>query len=207
MKRHTITLTSLLAFSLSLSACSPERKLRSNLETFAALASSDTKGSTLGRLGDIEVSEGNFLLAGLLDTIDAKELRELNPSSRELAIRQLVIRRFVVRRGFEEGIFGDIDAARYLFPRIERLLEDYYFYRKANGPRLEAESERLVLEDSEVKTFLAQHRGLRGQAVADATLKRESKALMRRVVAERLRVAREQLVRELLKNEDVEILK
>ncbi|MCE9598108.1 MAG: hypothetical protein K8S54_09100 [Spirochaetia bacterium] len=187
--------------------CSKANTIKTTVENLREVAGLQQRGAILGRLGAIEVGEGDFLLGGTVDSIDSSELGELSKQAREMAIRQMTVRRYVITKGIEEKAFEDTEAARYLYPRIERILEEYYYYRKANGARLEAESEKLALGDPEIKAFLARNPTMSSRSLMEGDVKRETRVLIRRIVAERVRQSREAMRKELLENKELEVFK
>ncbi len=56
--------------------------------------------------------------------------------ARSLALRRLALRRLAVAAGQSEGIYSSEEAARYIAPRLEKILEDYYYlHMNPDSPR------------------------------------------------------------------------
>lgn len=98
------------------------------------------------KAGSIAQSESTILYA-MPDgsVITQAELRVLAAAEKELVLKKALLRRLVIEKGMRESVFSDREAVRFLLPRLEQAMEEYYVMRKSGGQ----EKEELLRERAE----------------------------------------------------------
>lgn len=128
-------LSVILVLAISLMACgTPVDKLAGkNLKQQDKLA----QEGKLGSLGKVGISRKNFAYYNMDGRVyEFDDVKDMPASLREEIIRRELLRREFVRRGYEEGVFNDAEAEAYIWPRMEKILEEYYHYKKLDYPRI-----------------------------------------------------------------------
>jgi hypothetical protein len=92
---------------------------------------SEAEKGKLGTFGKTTLSRANFAYYN----IDGRsytfaEVQDMPQALREEIYRRELLRREIVRRGLEEGVFKGAEAEAYIWPRMEKILEEYYHYKK-----------------------------------------------------------------------------
>lgn len=92
---------------------------------------SEAETGKLGTFGKTTLSRENFAYYN----IDGRsytfaDVQDMPQSLREEIYRRELLRREIVRRGLEEGVFKGAEAEAYIWPRMEKILEEYYHYKK-----------------------------------------------------------------------------
>lgn len=120
------------ALLLTISACrlDPAEQLARLQER----AYGSDRGALLAEAGEVRVSEADFALAS--ESGSVSQLDRAQKEARTLALRRLALRRLAVAAGQSEGIYSSEEAARYIAPRLEKILEDYYYlHMNPDSPR------------------------------------------------------------------------
>lgn len=94
---------------------------------------SDSEAHKLGTLGKTIISQKNLAFYNMDGRVYGfDEIQNMPQSLKDEIFRRELLRREVIRRGFEEGLFKDAEAEAYIWPRMEKILEEYYYYKKLN---------------------------------------------------------------------------
>lgn len=156
-----------------------------------------------GSAGDITIGERQLYYANAAYGVsEPEDILALSDGARRLVIQKLLLRRLAIEAGEDEGYFSDEEAARYLAPRLEKLLEEYYYHRAAGVEAIYAEAERLKPNDEALRELLANDPTLKGKNLSVDQIRRERDVLIRRIARRRAEVARQKAIDELLKSSD-----
>ncbi len=94
---------------------------------------SEAKDGKLATFGKTTLSRANFAFYNMDGrTYVYDDVQDMPVSLREEVYRRELLRREIVRRGYEEGLYKDAEAEAYIWPRMEKILEEYYHYKKQN---------------------------------------------------------------------------
>lgn len=159
-------------------------------------------GSTrlLARMGEVNITEQNFSFTALNGESTAP-LSTLPLDARRLILQRLLLRRLTILRGLQEGVFQTPDAARYLLPRVESALEEYYCYVRGNLRGLELEEAALLSSQDLPHRLSAELAPLKRQRPSPEQLRQEVRSLFAKRRAARLNQARQSLARELIEKD------
>ncbi|MCR9145512.1 MAG: hypothetical protein NXI24_24950 [bacterium] len=198
--RRAATL-SLLIFATA--GCGVGDPLPGVAEDLREAAFGENAGEVYGSSGDISIRENELYYANAAYGVSSpEEILALSDSARRLVIQKLLLRRLAIQAGEERGYFGDEEAARYLAPRLEKLLEEYYFHRAAGVDAIYNEAEKLKPNDEALKELLATDPALKDKNLSVEQIRRERDVLVRRIARRRAEIARQKAVDELLKASD-----
>ncbi|MEQ9367280.1 MAG: hypothetical protein RIF32_23820 [Leptospirales bacterium] len=152
-----------------------------------------------GRSGDITVGANELYYANAAYGVSGpEEILALSESARRLVIQKLLLRRLAIQAGDERGYYADEEAARYLAPRLEKLLEEYYYHKAAGMDRIYAEAEKLKPNDEALRELLANDPALKGKNLTVDQIRRERDVLVRRIARRRAEIARQKAIDQLL---------
>ncbi len=161
---------------------------------YQAWSAGTEQGQVLARLGKLQLRASSVFFSTQERTITPQEFARLALPQRELVLKQLLIRRQLIAEALRSGDFETEEARQYLLPRLERLLEEYHLKRLAQRRGRE------VLPPEAAVRRLLEKRG-RNPELAP-TVRAE---LAAHVDEERLRRARREVVRRILREEKLEI--
>lgn len=188
-----------IAFALFLSSCSGKPAVshfyQTTKEYFEKLSQGSSPDGVLGTSGDIKVTRGDFRYASSdLESFSGKDLDQLPDGMRTLLIKKMLLRRMAVEQGLKEGIFDTPEAAGYILPRLERILDEYYYYQKADFERMQADSQKIIPDEEALKEFSKSRPGTTPDQAHQAASRIAQEAAMRRFVEKR-RLLMEELIR------------
>lgn len=196
-----------MIFLLIISAVACARSdINKSYRNLANRVSNESKSSAtnarLGRFGEIDVDKDSFLyFESNRLTVDAGELESLSSSTRRLLIKKLLLRKMIIRTGMEEDIYNSPQAARYILPRMEKVLEDYYFFHKGNFPGIKKKLRRITPDD--VLFHEMEKKGGRGKSTRhldSETLIREKDRILETLARRRMMEKRKEIIGNLLKD-------
>lgn len=94
---------------------------------------SEADGGKLGSFGKTTLSRANFAFYNIDGrSYTYEDVQDMPVSLREEIYRRELLRREIIRRAQEEGLFKDAEAEAYIWPRMEKILEEYYHHKKQN---------------------------------------------------------------------------
>ena len=154
-----------------------------------------------GKAGDIIIKKGELYYANAAYGVSGPdEIMALSDSARRLVIQKLLLRRMAIESGRDKGYYDSEEAARFLAPRMEKLLEEYYYHKATDADRIYAEAEKLKPDDEALREFLATDPALQGKGLTVEQIRRERDVLARRIARRREEIARQKAIDELLKS-------
>jgi hypothetical protein len=164
------------------------------------------KGTVLGRTGDVVVGETDFFYA-MSDTavLSSDDLKAMEPGVRKLTIKKELLRRAVVASGIREGLYSDREAAEFLVPRLERLLEEYYYYKKGGYADIERKTERAMPDDAALKELAEKDPGVKKAGAGVHELTRERARVSRRIAEQRFLEQRRKVIEDFVKTHPLEV--
>ena len=121
--------------------------------------SGEAENGKLGSFGKITLSRGNFSFYNMDGrTYGFEDVQDMPVSLREEIYRRELVRREIVRRGYEEGLFNDAEAEAYIWPRMEKILEEYYHYKKQNYKGIYASNKVRFSGNKAIEKFYEKNR-------------------------------------------------
>ncbi|MBI3395479.1 MAG: hypothetical protein HY042_06570 [Spirochaetia bacterium] len=164
-------------------------------------AQAGLEARTIARSGPLEIKLNNFFYAGADGrVVSAGDLNIMDPGVRALTLKKELLRRSVVEDGIKDGLYSSPDAAAYVLPRLEKILEEYYYYRKGGFARLAAESEKFAPDDAALSALLKSDPKLARSGAGMADLKRERERLVQKIAERRMEEERQKIIGEFLKS-------
>jgi hypothetical protein len=154
------------------------------------------EGSIVAEAGDIRLSEEAEYLLSERDTINLVKAQSLDASIRDLLIQKALLRKAAVREGLDKGYFGDEGAAHYILPRIEKILEDYYYVREGNYDLLLQRSRSILPDDTVIAKQAESGKG-RGYDLEKLLAERDRVA--EALAEKKFSIEKERIMQELLK--------
>ena len=101
--------------------------------------------------------------------------------------------------GIREGLYDDAAAAAYLAPRLERLMEEYFFYRKANYPEIERRVKRLGPSEAVFKEFLKKSPVMKKGKISESAARRVKERIMRNMARKKFQEKRRAMIKKILR--------
>lgn len=161
----------------------------------------EAPGAVAGQAGDITLHDNELFYANAAYGVSTpKDIAGLSDGARRLVIQKLLLRRLAIERGADEGYYSGEEAARWLAPRLDKLLEEYYYHRAAGLDAVYAEAERLKPDDEALRELMANDPALKGKKITLEQVRAERDVLVRRIARRRAELARQKAVDELLKS-------
>ncbi len=166
--------------------------------------------------GEVLVSSGELHLKGSdmgyavsLDRVyTMQELKNLEPGVQRLLLKKALLRKMALQAGLDEKVFASREALQYILPRLERVMEDYYYYNKGGYETIARETARLDPGDAVMKEFLEKNKALKKAGLALKDVNRQKEAILRVLTRKRQEEARNRVMEELLKaNPPIEVHK
>ncbi len=113
----------------------------------------------LGAFGKAAISRKSFAYHNVDGRVYTfSDVQDMPASLREEVFRRELLRREIIRRGYEEGIYKDADAEAYIWPRMEKVLEEYYHYKKQDYPRILAANKVRFSGNKAIEKFYEKNR-------------------------------------------------
>ena len=129
-------------------------------------------GRVLGKSGDHAVSEGDFLYSDGNRVVDAQKLKGISEGVRRLYIKKHLLRQIAIAQGIEDDVYDSHEAAAFILPRFEKILEEYYYHHEGRFDSIAARTRKdLRPDDAALDEFTKKN-----PAVKQAGLKREQVA-------------------------------
>jgi hypothetical protein len=195
----TTNVVILIFFATALPMCGLQKSLERAMNAMESDVSDAPASKVLGRAGELTVDDANFYYANAAyDASSPEELSALSEGARRLVIQKILLRRLAVQKAFEEDLLSDPEAARYLWPRMEKLIEEYYYYKTGNFQQIEREVARMRPDDATLAEFMTENAAVRSAGASEAQVRAEQERILRRVQLQKMSEAREKAVRALL---------
>ncbi|MBI3395735.1 MAG: hypothetical protein HY042_07870, partial [Spirochaetia bacterium] len=128
----------------------------------------------------------------------ASDLAGLDAGVRRTVIKKELLRRAVISAGVKEGIYADDEAVAYLLPRVERLLEDYYYYRKADFHGIQRSTVLNTPDNASLQEFARTNPIVKSAGADVKMLAAERDRMARRITEKRFTEARGRVIQEFL---------
>lgn len=204
-KSHVLTnfrhATILYCLLFTLGSCDSGAQLLEVTDEMREAAFGENESAVLGKSGDITIGRNELYYANAAYGVSSpEEILSLSESARRLVIQKLLLRRMAIQQGDERGYYSTDEAARYLAPRMEKLLEEYYYHKAAGMEQIYAEAEKLKPNDEALKELLATDPALKGKGLTVDQIRRERDVLIRRIARRRAEIARQKAIDELLQS-------
>lgn len=182
-------------------ACDPAGELSELSHELRESAHGEEGGAVAGKAGDLILHEGELFYANAAYGVSTPEdIAGLSDGARRLVIQKLLLRRLAIERGESEGYYSGDEAARWLAPRLDKLLEEYYYHRAAGLAGVYAEAERLKPDDEALRELMKTDPALKGKPITLEQVRAERDVLIRRIARRRAEIARQKAIDELLKS-------
>lgn len=189
----------ILMIAASLPMCGMQSSLERAMNAMESDVNDAPASKTLGRAGELTVDDANLYYANAAyDAASPEELAALSEGARRLVIQKILLRRLAVQRAFEEDLLEDPEAARFLWPRMEKLIEEYYYYKTGNFAQIEREVARMRPDDATLAEFMSENAAVRSAGASEAQVRAEQERILRRVQLQKMSEAREKAVRALI---------
>lgn len=153
----------------------------------------------LGKVGSVSVKNGDFVYEVVPggETLYYSSLASMEIGERNLLIKKLLLRRLAVKHGISEGVYGDTDALLYIIPRLERVLEDYYYEKAIDKKKIEAGLEKFRLPEAELQALARRNSGKYSSQELDLG----QKVILQRLLKQQIDQKRVQIMQNLLEQE------
>jgi len=164
----------------------------------------DTAG-IVATSGDVRVREDDFLYQ-LNDNLvlDKNDLRTFSQDLRKVLLKKAVLRRLAIQEGIGRDLFADEAAARYILPRFEKMLEEYYYRRAANYDAIFARVKSIAPDETVMQAYIEKQS--KKSQVDPVAIRAERDRLLRSIAEKRLDEEKLKIIDELLaKNPSIEI--
>ena len=186
-----------------------------NLALYAKQTSASNSTSDLsirrkpaGKFGNIILlnEELNYVLDNNR-SLDHEALQEMSAALRSLVIKKQLLRRRIIELGMQAGIYDTPEAARFLLPRLEKILEDYYFSKKGDFAKIEKRVQALDIPGENLDEILQSKQNDGGKLNKAKLVSAKNKLLLKLRLAEEAK-ARQKIIQDILKNSPpLEVLK
>ncbi|MCB1315378.1 MAG: hypothetical protein KDK27_05450 [Leptospiraceae bacterium] len=162
--------------------------------------SSDTKDEKVyARSGNVTLMKSELQYANQAGRVlTPDEILELPEGARRLLLKKLLLRKIAISKGENEDIYGTPEAAAYLLPRIEQLLEEYYYHSAGDFAGIERETDRLKPGDAEIEEFLRTNPVAREENLSAEAVRQERDRIIQRLIRRRTAEARQKVIQDLL---------
>lgn len=113
----------------------------------------------LGNFGKVAISRKNFAYYNMDGRVYTfSDVQDMPASLRDEVFRRELLRREIIRQGYEEGIYKDAEAEAYIWPRLEKILEEYYHFKKLDYPRILAANRVRFSGNKAIEKFYEKNR-------------------------------------------------
>ncbi len=138
-----------------------------------------------------------------MSALTADEVADLPASARSLLLRRLMLRRLCIEDGLSRGIFDTDEARRFILPRLEKILEEYYIFERSQEAAFKHQLRRIQNDEEAIKAFLNQER-LDG--ISTTQFRNATQSAIQSLIAMRHAKERSRIHRELLQKHSIEVL-
>ncbi|MBE7438194.1 MAG: hypothetical protein HS115_07020 [Spirochaetales bacterium] len=154
----------------------------------------------LARAGSIQVTKRNFFYATGSEVIDLPELELLPGEARQIVLKKVIARRLAIASGAKTGIYESEEAAKYILPRLEAILEDYYYLQQSTQ-RGTGNGSAILPGKEELSAWAA------GRGISDEQARLRAGRILSSYNKLKSQQLREQILSELLLENPIEVRK
>jgi len=172
------------------------------LDDYTLLESRAAFGTDLlGRVGGVEISEKDFMYVDATgETIGPGELRSMDAGLRAMVVKKALLRRMVIKKGMEEKIFENPEAIEYIVPRMEKIFEEYYYYRASNPSVVRREVEQVVPDEAALRALLDSDPDLKKQNATMDDMNKQREVVIQRLISKKMAQKRREVIDAILKS-------
>ena len=180
-------------------------KLHSQLSR--TITNTSKKSKIIGKFGNIKLRENELSYAVSLNKVKTiNSLKQNSKSVRKLYIKKALLRKMIIQKGFSQNVYDSPEAAAFILPRLEKILEDYYFQKAGNFKGLERKIGAISPDDRVINDFLQKKSALKGRNLKKIDIKRAQKRIQDRLIEMRKADARSKMIKALLgSNPSIEV--
>lgn len=193
-------------FLFSIMSCGKHGDLstafENELDDYGLLESRATfKGDIIGRAGSVEISEKDFMYVDATgEAIGPRELRSMDPGLRAMLVKKALLRRMVIKKGMDEEIFENPEAIEYIIPRMEKIFEEYYYYRASNPSVVRREVEQVVPDEAALRALLDSDAELKNQNATMDDMSKQREIVIQRLIVKKMAQKRREVIDAILKS-------
>ncbi len=173
---------------------------------YSKLDVSPETGPVIVRGEGLDLHSSKLLFATPEKVFEWKDVEGMSERERGLLLKRAFVRRAAVRSGLAEKMFDSEEAARYIFPRLEMILEDYYYYKKGDPERVRRSVEAMKVDDESLSQALKDDPSLAKAGVTEDQLRRKRDRILERMFELRMMQAKQKSMEELLRQYHPEVL-
>ncbi len=175
------------------------------VETYQRLKKNQTEaaasGRTLGKSGTLSVTEGSFFYADGNRVLDADGLKPIAEGVRRLYIKKHLLRQLAIAKGIEENIFDSPEAAAFILPQLEKIMEEYYYHHEGRFASIEDRTRKeLRPDDAALEEFVKTNSTIKKAGLGRKEVEAEADRILGRVAEVRISRERQKLIEQLLKD-------
>lgn len=112
------------------------------------------EGILLAKMGDLFLTSKNFQYFHANGKVYKREgIPEGAIALRRELYKKQFIRKKIIGMGLAEKMYSDKRAMEYIWPRLEKILEEFYYYRKLDYKKIRERKTRRYLGENALKSF------------------------------------------------------
>jgi len=173
---------------------------------YSKLHVDDNKGPVIVKSAHYDLHRDSFSYAVASDhVVTMKDALEMPSREKMLLFKRAFLRKAAIQSGLKEGIFDSEEAQQYILPRLESILEDYYYYEKARPDRIKRSLSSLNVDDESLAALLKEDPAL-ARVASPEKLRHEKDRILERLYELRMAQAKKQAMENLLKTLDPQVV-
>lgn len=158
-------------------------------------------GRVLGKSGDATVTEGSFLYSDGNRVVDAARLKSISEGVRRLYIKKHLLRQIAIARGIDDDIYDSPEAAAFILPRLEKIMEEYYYHHEGRFDSIAARTRKeLRPDDAALEEFVKKNPAVKKAGLGRKQVEAETDRVLGRVAEMRMSRERQKIIEQLLKD-------
>lgn len=159
------------------------------------------QGRLLGKSGDATVSEGDFLYSDGNRVVDADGLKSISEGVRRLYIKKYLLRKLAIERGVSDDIYDSPEAAAFILPRLEKIMEEYYYHHEGKFGTIAARTKKeLRPDDAALDEFMKKNPAVKKAGADREQVEAEADRILGRVAEMRMSRERQKIIERLIKD-------
>lgn len=177
-------------------------------DMYRDLLNSSSYGPVLAKSGEYEIrqSDANFARENLT-VLTGEEITELPLNSRRLALTALMLRRLAIQEGLKDDIFNTPDAREYILPRLEKILEEYYYYKLSQEASWSGRLRSIKDDEQAIDSFINSDPELKNRHIGRTDISATINSAIERVIAEKRVIEYSRIKQQILsKNAPIEVI-
>lgn len=177
-------------------------------ELYRSTRNSSKSGPVIVKAGNHQIQQGDSSFArDNYSVLTPVEIAELPSNSRRLALTALMLRKLTIEDGLDKGIFDTPDAHKYILPRLEKVMEDYYYY-KLSEEEIWSERLRALKNDKRaIESFLKDDPAFSKRKLSQADISESLHNAIERIIAEKRLVEYSRIKQNILvTNQPIEVI-